>query len=242
MTMRVRLDQIHRSFNMQIPSKPIHSSQTAPHEDLLPLLDKYRRSVFQKPIAEHTRAAFEHAERIVRAANRPLILDSCCGVGMSTVHLADTFPEHFVLGIDKSAARIAKHHAYREEAINNYALVRADVIDFWRLAAQYEWRVARHFLLYPNPWPKITALKKRFHGHPAFVDLIKLGAYFEVRCNWQIYLREFEAAFWHCTGVRGTLESFAPARPITPFEKKYLHAGHELFRLRIAYDFDKTRD
>lgn len=219
----------------------IHSAQTEPHRDLLPLLEKYRRSVFQKPIAGHTRAAFEHAERLVHENARPLILDSCCGVGMSTVQLARTFPEYFVLGIDKSAVRIAKHHAYRDEAITNYALVRADVIDFWRLAAQREWRVERHYLLYPNPWPKITALKKRFHGHPVFLDLIKLGTYFELRSNWPIYLREFEAAFFHCTGARGTLESFAPATPITPFEKKYLRSGHELFRLRIDYDLDKMR-
>ncbi|MEK7727241.1 MAG: SAM-dependent methyltransferase, partial [candidate division KSB1 bacterium] len=147
--------------------------------------------------------------------------------------IAAQFPEHFVLGIDKSAARIAKHHAYRNPAISNYALVRAEVMDFWRLAAQREWQVARHYLLYPNPWPKPSALKKRFHGHPVFLDLIKLGAYFELRSNWQIYLREFEAAYFHCTGAHGMLESFSPTTPTTPFEKKYLRSGHELFRLRI---------
>ncbi len=218
---------------MSQPSALIRSKQTEPHEDLLALLDKYRRSAFQKPIAAHTRAAFEHAERLVQAHGRPVILDSCCGVGMSTVHLAREFRDHFVLGIDKSAARIAKHHAYRDAALSNYALVRADVIDFWRLAVQHEWRVERHYLLYPNPWPKITALKKRFHAHPAFLDLIKLGAYFELRSNWPIYLREFEAAFFHCTGARGAFETFTPETPITPFEKKYLRSGHALFRLRI---------
>lgn len=211
----------------------IHSTQTEPHRDLLPLLDKYRRSAFQKPIAAHTLAAFEHAAQLVQAAGMPVILDSCCGVGMSTVQLAREFRKHFILGLDKSAARIAKHHAYRDATLSNYALVRAEVIDFWRLAAQHEWQVARHYLLYPNPWPKITALKKRFHAHPVFLDLIKLGDYFELRSNWQIYLREFEAAFFHCTGTHGALENFAPATPLTPFEKKYLRAGHELYRLRI---------
>jgi tRNA G46 methylase TrmB len=234
MTRRGRLAQIRRSFNVQTASLLIHSAQTEPHKDLLPLLDKYRGRTFQKPIAAHTRAAFEHAERLVQERGLPLILDSCCGVGMSTVHLAREFRGHFVLGLDKSAARFAKHHAYRDPAVSNYALVRAEVIDFWRLAAQREWQVARHYLLYPNPWPKITALKKRFHGHPAFLDFIKLGQYFELRSNWEIYVREFEAAFFHCTGARGAFESFTPAIPITPFEKKYLRSGHELFRLTIT--------
>ncbi len=219
---------------MHHPSALIHSTQAQPHEDLLALLDKYRHSTFQKPVAQHTLAAFEQAERLVHERGLPVILDSGCGVGASTVHLAREFPEHFVLGIDKSAARLAKHHAYSNPAVSNYALLRADVIDFWRLAAKHEWRVARHYLLYPNPWPKPSALKKRFHGHPVFLDLIKLGADFELRSNWPIYLREFEAAFFHCTGIRGTLESFTPETPITPFEKKYLRSEHELFRLRIA--------
>lgn len=210
-----------------------HSNQTHLHEGLFALLDKYQSSRFQKPIARHSRFAFEKAQELVREQQRPLILDSGCGVGASTVHLSREFPEHFVLGIDKSAARLAKHHAYRETGVSNYALVRADLLDFWRLAAQHEWQVARHYLLYPNPWPKKHALKKRFHGHPVFLDLIKLGKYFELRSNWQIYVSEFAAAFFHCTGKRGTLETFMPDTPTTPFEKKYLRSGHELFRLMI---------
>ncbi len=218
---------------MNHQSALIHSNQSHPHEDLPALLDKYCSSTFQKPIADHSRFAFEKAEQLVHEQQRPLILDSGCGVGASTVHFARQFPERFILGIDKSAARLAKHHAYREAAVSNYALVRADLLDFWRLAAAHEWQVERHYLLYPNPWPKKNALKKRFHGHPVFLDLIKLGQYFELRSNWQIYALEFAAAFLHCAGKRGALEIFVPDPPLTPFEKKYLRSGHELFRLRI---------
>lgn len=219
---------------MEKNSARIHSRQTQPHEALCARLEKYRTRGFQKPIARHTLAAFARAEQLVRATGQPLILDSGCGVGASTVCLARRFPDHFVLGIDKSVARLAKHHAYRDESVANYALVRADLIDFWRLAARHDWHVARHYLFYPNPWPKKSALTKRFHGHPVFWDLIKLGDYFEVRSNWEIYLREFEAAYFHCTGQHGRIEKFAPRAPITPFEKKYQRSGHELFRLEIA--------
>lgn len=219
---------------MERNSAVIRSQQTQPHENLCAGLDQYRARAFQKPIARHTFEAFMHAEQLVREAARPLILDSGCGVGASTAALAQQFPACFVLGIDKSAARLAKHHAYRMAGVANYALVRADLIDFWRLAAQHEWQVARHYLLYPNPWPKKSALKKRFHGHPVFWDLIKLGKYFEVRSNWEIYLREFEAAFFHCTGRHGLIEKLVPHAPITPFEKKYWRSGHELFRLEIV--------
>ncbi len=219
---------------MHALSAVIHSNQLQPHEELLALLDKYHRSGFQKPFARHSRIAFEKAEALVHECKRPLILDSGCGVGASTVQLAREFPGHFVLGIDKSATRLARHHAYREAAVSNYTLVRADLIDFWRLAAQREWQVERHYLLYPNPWPKKRALKRRFHGHPVFWDLIKLGKYFELRSNWQIYAREFEAAFFHCTGKHGVLDKFTPVWPITPFERKYQRSGHALYRLRIS--------
>jgi len=218
---------------MHALSAVIRSNQLQPHAELFALLERYRCSSFQKPIARHSRVAFEKAEQLVHECKRPLILDSGCGVGASTVQLAREFPGHFVLGIDKSAARLARHHAYREAAVSNYALVRADLIDFWRLAAQYEWQVERHYLLYPNPWPKKNALKKRFHGHPVFWDLIKLGKYFELRSNWKIYALEFESAFFHCSGTHGVLEKLTPMLPVTPFERKYQRSGHELFRVRI---------
>jgi hypothetical protein len=46
--------------------------------------------------------------------------------------------------------------------------VRADLVDYWRLLAEAGIGLARHYILYPNPWPKIGHLARRWHAHPVF--------------------------------------------------------------------------
>ncbi len=215
-------------------SSRVATSQTDIHPKLRRLHAQYQQAAFNKPASEHTRRAFARAEELARTQGRPLILDSGCGVGESTVALAKAFPDHLVLGIDKSVARLNKHHAYRDLQIQNYALLRADLVDFWRLAAAHQWQVERHYILYPNPWPKKEAVKKRWHGHPVFADLLKLGKYLELRSNWRIYVEEFAYAVFLCTGRKFEVTSYAPAPPITPFERKYLASQQEFYRLVMS--------
>ena len=70
----------------------------------------------------------------------------------------------------------------------NLILMRADLNDFYRLAADAGWRLARHFILYPNPWPKSVHLKRRWHGAPVFPYMLRLGGVMELRSNWKLYL------------------------------------------------------
>jgi len=90
----------------------------------------------------------------------------------------------------------------------------------------------RHYLLYPNPWPKIGQLARRWHGHPVFPTIVALGGELECRSNWRIYIEEFALALTQLSGQPLQCEAYAPASPITPFEKKYLASGHELWRCR----------
>jgi tRNA G46 methylase TrmB len=159
---------------------------------------------------------------------RPLVLDSFCGTGMSTAQLAERFADSLVIGIDKSAHRLGKH---RHSGRDNYLLVQADCGDFWRLAAAAGWRPARHFLLYPNPWPKPAQLKRRVHGSADFPTLLELGGEVELRSNWRVYVEEFAAAL-RIGGQDVTLEGFTPTQPLTLFERKYLQSGHGLWRCR----------
>jgi len=221
------------------PSRKIISNQTGMHEDLPKILARHRETPFQKAIAEHTLQAFYFAQFVIAKQSKPLILDSGCGTGESTIFLAEKHPDHFVLGIDKSLARLSKNLSFTPllggtRVGDNFQLVRADLIDFWRLAVRDGWQVDKHYLLYPNPWPKKNQIKRRFHGHPVFFDLIKLGRFFELRSNWRIYVQEFAFAFEFATGIRPQIEQFSPKPPyISRFEKKYAESGHELFRLMI---------
>ena len=218
---------------MQANSRIPNSAQSTIHVHLAALLDRHRTAPFRKPYADYNRAAFaaslERRERL--APEAPLILDSCCGVGESSRALARAFPEHYVIGVDQSASRLGKNTASLPP---NLDLVRADLVDYWRLMGDARLLLARHYLLYPNPWPKIGHLSRRWHGHAVFPALLQLGGVLECRSNWRIYIDEFCFAVNRLTHLEAMCEPYAPECALTPFERKYLDSGHALFRTVIS--------
>ncbi len=249
-------------------SNAVHAV-TSNQDDLYKHLDetvrKYIATRFLRPIADHTRAAFEEAKRFVlqchcekrsdeaiEAESRPLdvILDSGCGAGESTVHLAKRFPSIPVIGIDKSAMRLTKAgNVHQLEAANsgrienltvpqNAFWVRAELLDFWRLALDEvqtgRWNIIHHAVFYPNPWPKESEAGRRFHLHPIFPTLMALCPVTELRTNWEIYAKEFAAAARIvCADASIACENFNPAVPETAFERKYKEARQQLWRVLI---------
>lgn len=218
-------------LNMPATSRWVVSNQQGVHPQLLDILRKHTAEEYRKPISRHTVAAFEDIAQRVESFPGPLILDSACGTGESTTRLAAMFPGALVLGIDKSAHRLARGFAHREGLPENMLLLRADYFDFWRMAARAGWRVQKHFLLYPNPWPKKRHLMRRIHGHPAFFDLLRISGHLELRSNWRIYLDEFATACQFALGRRPAVQRFVPGEPMTAFERKYHASGHALYRL-----------
>jgi tRNA (guanine-N7-)-methyltransferase len=217
--------------NSRVPT----SAQCGIHEHLVTLLERHRASPFRKPYAAYNRAAFaascERRQRIAPAA--PLILDSGCGVGASSIALALAHPGHYVIGVDRSAARLQRGRRGWPALPPNVDLVRADVVDYWRLLLDAAIRPARHYLLYPNPWPKIGHLSRRWHGHPVFPALLELGGVLECRSNWRIYIDEFCFAVERLTRREAVCQPYAPDHALTPFERKYLNSGHRLYRTRV---------
>ena len=196
-------------------------------KDLASIVTTQINSVWQRPIAEHSAVAFASVRERVEASGQPLILDSCCGTGDSTRWLAEAFPEALVLGIDKSAHRLARHQPSDD---GNYLIVRADVNDFWRLAVTAGWRLARHYLFYPNPYPKASQVRKRWYASPAFPSLLQLGGVLTVRSNWALYTQEFLLAL-NTQGRNGSLSQIAVNEPVSAFEAKYNEGGQALFQV-----------
>jgi len=163
-----------------------------------------------------------------------LILDSGCGTGKSTVRLAELYPQHLVIGVDRSQARLSKSGVdssnYRR---GNCALIRAELATFWRLLLADGVFPERHLLLYPNPYPKSAHLARRWHGHPVFPQLLRLGGEIEMRCNWGIYAREFALAVNLACGSQVEATGFQPEDGISPFEHKYLERGQKLYVVKI---------
>ncbi|QJR81431.1 methyltransferase domain-containing protein [Alteromonas pelagimontana] len=210
-------------------SRDVSTNQTGVHEKLDALVARYQQNKNQRPVSEHTLSAFNDAVAWLGDWTGDIILDSCCGVGESTATIARQYPECKVIGLDKSAARVDKHEHYRK-ATDNYRVIRADVNDFWRLASKAQWPIKKHYLLYPNPYPKSAQVQKRWHASAAMVDMMALTPHIEVRSNWLIYLLEFAQAAKHY-GLITHLTEVTTAQPITPFERKYRASGQVCWQL-----------
>jgi tRNA G46 methylase TrmB len=209
-----------------------------------------------KPIARHTAEAFELLTKSLPSDCGDLILDSGCGTGRSSLLLGHEFPECTVIGVDRSLHRLSKKQhllgtdivenqkAFVHQVSSNVWLVRAELVEFWRLLLQEEnkqkYKVTMHYLLYPNPYPKPKRVKSRWYAHPAFPLLMRLASERTiVRSNWDLYLQEFATAAkiiaepqneFLCVDPVHTIEPHATTA-LTNFERKYWSVGEPTFEL-----------
>lgn len=223
---------------MHANSRPVQSSQLRPHQKLAELVARHARAPLRKPPAPYSEAAFG---QLLKAwdGRAPLLLDAGCGTGASTRALARLHPQCLAVGVDQSAARLAQGENAAQAggaAPENLLLLRANVVDIWALLAREKMRLAHHYLLYPNPWPKPAQLMRRWPAHPAFPGLLALGGRLECRSNWQVYVEEFCAALQVLRGAAPVAAAFVPAEPLTPFERKYRDSGHALWRAAVDLD------
>lgn len=207
-------------------SRPVTSNQRHLHPKLAVVVQRHLHSAHQAVVAAHNRKAYQALTAAQLTHPRPLVLDSFCGTGHSTAALAERHPDHLVVGIDKSAQRLARHPHHGEQ---NYLLLQGDCEALWQLLAHDKLCVDYHYMLYPNPWPKSGHLQRRIHGHASFPLLLQLGGRLELRSNWQLYVEEFGTAM-HLAGQRGVVRKLPPqAPPLSLFEQKYQNSGHGLW-------------
>lgn len=207
------------------------TDQTEVHQDLMGIVHKHMTMPYQRPIPEAQQALFQRFLAYYKQVDKPLILDSGCGRGLSTQRLAEKHPDCWVLGVDKSLDRLSHQHTLEEGAYLTpaYGLLRAELIDFWRLLLAAQLPIQKHYCLYPNPWPKAKHLKRRFHAHPIFPTMLALAPALELRSNWKLYVDEFLMA----SQQSGRVEAFLPSEPLTHFEGKYVRAEMSVYRLLL---------
>ncbi|GIC77260.1 tRNA (guanosine(46)-N(7))-methyltransferase TrmB [Moritella sp. F3] len=214
-------------------SREITTNQTGLNEHLDEVVLKHLAHKFRKPYRQHTVEAFEQMQAIVAADPRPIIFDSCCGVGESTAKIAQLHPDCLVFGMDKSADRLDRNeqhrHAHKVDG-QVYHLFQVDLNDLWRLAVDAGWQLHKHYILYPNPWPKAKHLQRRWHGAAVFPSIIALGGELELRSNWPLYLQEFQRAL-ELAKVGSELQTYTAAEATTPFERKYWASGQTSWQL-----------
>jgi tRNA G46 methylase TrmB len=206
-------------------SRPVSSSQQGTHPRLPELLARHRLRPWREPLASHNAEAIDSLQARLHADTRPLVLDSFCGTGQSTRLLSARYPGCLVIGIDKSAHRLARHD---NAQASDYLLLQADCEPIWRFLADSGQQLHAHYLLYPNPWPKPGHLQRRVHGHPAFPLLLALGGRIELRSNWQLYAEEFGLAM-NLSGRPGRVQRVDASTALSLFERKYRDSGHALW-------------
>lgn len=209
----------------------VTSNQSGPHPNLERVVRRHLGAPYLRLPAAPTREAFASLNP---PPDRPWLLDGGCGSGESSVWLAQQFPDHWVLGIDKSVSRLEQADRLHGALPENLTLLRADLVDFCLLAVQAGMRFAGTTLFYPNPWPKSEHLQRRWHGHAIFPLLLRLSQQIELRSNWELYMQEFDLALGYAVGRRPGYVLFVPDPPVSVFERKYMQAGQALFKLRIA--------
>lgn len=208
-------------------SRPVTSNQSGQHPRLASVVRKHLAVPFRRAPAAYSVAAFNRLLALWKQGTA-LVLDSACGTGESTAALASRHPDAFVVGVDQSDERITRGMRKLGDMLpGNALLLRADATDLWALMVQQGIRVTRHYLLYPNPWPKSEHLQRRWHGHPRLRELLALGGKIELRTNWRLYAEEFAQAL-RLAGWQAQLTEVHAADPLTPFERKYRDSGHAL--------------
>lgn len=212
---------------MQQASRRITSGQSGIHPRLAKLIQRYSQTSWQKPAQAVDQPALHQLDEVLNGQHPPIVLDSFCGTGHSTVTLAERYPHALIIGVDKSAHRLGRGPAQPD----NCLFLQAHCEAVWRHLHTRQVRLLAHYALYPNPWPKPAQLQRRIHGHPAFPLLPKLGGIIELRSNWQVYVEEFGVAL-HLLGVPSRIALVQELEaPLTLFERKYRDSGHELWSL-----------
>ncbi len=212
-------------------SRRVTSSQTGPHQRLVETVRRHQSTTYRRPIAEHTKRAFERVAAGVSSSSRPLILDAGCGTGQATVALARRNPRASVFGVDRSALRLSRDKG--EAMPDNCYLVRAALEDWFRLARQAGWRFRQTWIICPNPYPKPTHLQRRWHAHPIFPTILAVSDAVTLRTNWAIYADEFVLALSEY-GVSTAVESPNSTELMSRFEQKYVRSGHQLFQVQAT--------
>src|SRR5262245_12396586 len=106
------------------------NAQHSSHPLITHIVRRHKNTQYLRPIPCHQKIPFDQIVAFIAKRPAPLILDSCCGTGMSTKKLAEQYRDHNVIGIDKSASRLARTDA---RVFDNCLLVRGDIFDLWRL-------------------------------------------------------------------------------------------------------------
>ncbi|MCO4753703.1 MAG: hypothetical protein KC478_04440 [Bacteriovoracaceae bacterium] len=215
-------------------SKPVTATAYREEEDLLKIASKFTIDTYKRPSEDKDAMKAILLEKL---QGKRVVFDTGCGIGESSFKLAQKYSDQIVLGVDKSVSRIERNNSFKKDVPSNLLLLQADLQDVW--PALYELQkdnaleVTKQYILYPNPWPKLKGVKRRWYANPMLSFILELSSNIEIRSNWKRYLEDFALVAGHVGKRQCELQEFTPVEFLTPFEKKYSLSGQALYQLNI---------
>ena len=220
---------------MKSSSKPVTASSYVSDEDLIAIASKFSLENYRRPSEEKDKIKIVLKEKL---CGKDVIFDTGCGVGESSYLLALENPDKVVLGVDKSVSRIERKNTFKQSLPGNLVLIQADLQDVWpalyELQEQGALKVCKQYILYPNPWPKLKGVKRRWYANPMLSFILGLNCVIEIRSNWKKYLEDSSTVVQHIAKRECAMEEFVPKGFLTPFERKYHLSSQSLYKLNIS--------
>ena len=190
--------QFRKRVKVKAESRVIESSQQDIHQNLNKVLERYSKEIYQRPLAEKSIQTFSKIKGLIQERKgQTVVLDLCCGVGLSCFELSKIHQNSLIIGLDKSESRLNRKNDFKQEHENVF-LFRGEILDLsyliFQSAQKREIRIQKQYLLFPNPYPKSVHLQRRWHANPIFPFLLRSSDEIELRTNWKVYADEFSLA------------------------------------------------
>lgn len=175
---------------------------------------------------------------LVRAFGRdaPTVLEIGCGMGETTVTIAQARPDVNFLGVEVFTAGVgALLKSIEEHAVTNVRIVQHDAVEVVRDMITPDSLAGAH-IYFPDPWPKKRHRKRRLLQQP-FVSMLasRLAPHGYVHCatDWEEYAQQMLEVFGaesllvnlHAD-YSATPQNPLCTRPVTKFDARGRGLGH----------------
>lgn len=169
----------------------------------------------------------------------PKILEIGFGNGRSLAEMAEADPENDYLGIEVHRPGVGSLLLLLEEkALSNVRILCDDAVEILKHRIQDE-SLDRVQIFFPDPWHKKRHHKRRII-QPEFIRLIarklKPGGVLHMATDWEEYAQHMtiimkQSTEFENTSKRGDFVERPDYRPVTKFEQRGQHLGHNTWDL-----------
>lgn len=169
----------------------------------------------------------------------PCVLEIGFGNGENLCHLAESFPEQNIIGIDVHPAGVGRVLGHvHAKGLQNVRVIQHDAIEVCHTMFPAE--VFDEILIYfSDPWPKKRQEHRRLI-QTVFADvltrLLRINGSLRLATDWESYAKHMLRVLDACSGLTnvagaGNVAPRATTRPVTKFEQRGIKLGHTIYDL-----------